>query len=136
MDKSNEEEKKVNVVSPKNILLVEDDVVLRNMYEQRLRMDGYNVLSSSNGEEGYEIFQNNKIDLLITDIMLPRLSGTELIEKIRKNIKGRNLKIIAWSNLADDEEKSKVLNLGVLEYLIKNEISLDKLSETVKKYIS
>lgn len=118
------------------ILLVEDDGVLRNMYEQRLKMDGYNMLCAGDGEEGLELFKDNNIDLLITDIMLPRMSGTELVEKLRKDKKGKTLKIIAWSNLSNEEEQAKLQKLGVSEYLLKNSITLDQLSETVKKYLS
>lgn len=122
--------------SKKTILLVEDDKVLRNMYIQRLKMDGFNVLGAEDGEEGFDIFQKNNIDLLITDIMLPRVSGTELLEKIRNTQKGKNLKALAWSNLALEEEKKQALALGVLEYLVKNQLSLEQLSEIVKKHLS
>lgn len=119
----------------KTILLVEDDSVLRNMYEQRLKMDGYNILTAGDGEEGFKVFQENSIDLLITDIMLPRVSGTELVEKIRGAKKGKSLNIIAWSNLANEEEKEKLTKLGISEYLLKSSLSLDQLSETVKRYL-
>src|SRR4030042_2404991 len=135
-DKNNQEVVQTSDQSSKTILLVDDDTVLRNMYEQRLKMDGYNILTAGDGEEGYEAFQKNPIDLLITDIMLPRLSGTELVEKVKKTKKGKNLNIIAWSNLANDEEKTKVLGFGASEYLVKNAISLDLLSQTVKKYLT
>ena len=120
----------------KTILLVEDDSVLRNMYEQRLKMDGYNILTAGDGEEGFKVFQENSIDLLITDIMLPRVSGTELVEKIRGAKKGKSLNIIAWSNLANEEEIEKLTKLGISEYLLKSSLSLDQLSETVKKHLS
>ena len=120
----------------KTILLVEDDSVLRNMYEQRLKMDGYNILTAGDGEEGFKVSQENSIDLLITDIMLPRVSGTELVEKIRGAKKGKSLNIIAWSNLANEEEKEKLTKLGISEYLLKSSLSLDQLSETVKKHLS
>lgn len=123
-------------VKPKKIiLLVEDDTVLRNMYEQRLKMDGHDILTAGDGEEGYKLFSENKIDLVITDIMLPRVSGTELVEKIKKSKKAKNTPIIAWSNLANEGEKNKLLDFGVSEYLVKSAISLDQLSETVKKYL-
>lgn len=132
-----QEETQISSHVTKTILLVDDDTVLRNMYEQRLKIDGYKIFCAGDGEEGYEVFQGNEgIDLLITDIMLPRVSGTELVEKIRKTKKGKNLKIIAWSNLANEEEKEKLIKLGVLEYLVKSVLSLDQLSETVKKYFS
>lgn len=135
-DKKVQEEAQGSNQSSKTILLVEDDTVLRNMYEQRLKMDGFNMLCAGDGEEGLELYKDNNVDLLITDIMLPRMSGTELVEKLRKDKKGKSLKIIAWSNLSNEEEKARLEKLGVSEYLLKNSITLDQLSETVKKHLS
>lgn len=135
-EKNTQEEVGASSQTSKTILLIDDDTVLRNMYEQRLKMDGYTILTAGDGEEGFELFKVNKIDLLITDIMLPRVSGTELVEKVRKDKKGKTLRIIAWSNLSNEEEQGKLEKLGVSEYLLKNSISLDQLSETVKKYFS
>lgn len=136
-DEQKTEEMKTNSTSDqKTILLVEDDQVLRNMYVQRLKMDGHNVLGASDGEEGFDVFKKEKIDLLITDIMLPRVSGTELLQKIRGTKKGKNLKAIAWSNLSLEDEKKQAESLGILEYIVKNTLTLDQLSETVKKYLS
>jgi DNA-binding response OmpR family regulator len=133
--KTPQKEEQTGNEASKTILLIEDDTVLRNMYEQRLKMDGYSILCAGDGEEGFRMFQENEIGLLVTDIMLPRMSGTELVEKVRKTKKGADLKIIAWSNLANEGEKNKLLDFGVSEYLVKSAISLDQLSETVKKYL-
>ena len=116
------------------ILIVDDDAVLRNMYTQKLKGAGYEVVGAQDGEEAYEIFQKEKFDLVITDIMLPRVSGTEFLEKLRESKKDRNTSVIAWSNLQDEEEKEKALNLGAKEFLHKGSLTLDQVLDIVKKY--
>lgn len=119
----------------KRILIVEDDNVLRNMYSQKLQTDGYEVLSAADGEEALDIFERESFDLIITDIMLPRTSGNELLVKFKSSAKGKNIPIIAWSNLPRGDEKNKALELGAEEYLEKGSLTLVQVSETVKKYL-
>lgn len=117
------------------ILLVEDDQVLTNMYTKKLESEGYQVLNSVDGEGAFEVFLKENIDLVITDIMLPRVSGTEFLEKLRKTSKGKDLPVIVWSNLALEEEKNRALELGANEYIIKGSLTLDQIAQTVKKYL-
>lgn len=117
------------------ILIADDDLVLQKMYSKRLAIDGHTILVASDGQEALDVFNKEKVDLILSDIMMPRVSGLELIGKLRKTAKGKNVPIIAWSNLASDEEKNQALELGANEYLIKGTLSLDQVSETVKKYL-
>lgn len=121
--------------SKSTVLIVEDDSVLKKMYEQKLTSDGYNVFGAADGESGFEIFNSENIDFLLTDIMLPGISGVELLEKIRATTKGKNLPVVAWSNLHDEEIEKKAFDLGVKEFLAKGSLTLDQISEVVKKYI-
>ncbi len=119
----------------KTILIIEDDQVLMKMYVQKLTNEGYNILSAIDGEQGFDTFRKAKIDLVITDIMLPRVSGIEFLEKIRKTPNGKDVPVIAWSNLAREEDKKKVLDLGAQEYIVKGSLTLEQMAETVKKYL-
>lgn len=123
------------VGAKKTILIVEDDQVLMKMYVQKLTSVGYNVLTAIDGEEAGDVFKKNKIDLVITDIMLPRVSGIEFLEKLRKTPKGKKVPVIAWSNLAREEDKNRVVDLGAQEYIVKGTLSLEQMAETVKKYL-
>jgi DNA-binding response OmpR family regulator len=119
----------------KKILIVEDDPVLKNMYSQKLVNAGLDVVTAIDGLEAEEIFKKDKIDIILTDIMLPRVTGFEFMEKIKKTAKGKKVIIIAWSNLQDEETKTKALSLGAVEFLQKNSLSLEDVANTVKKYI-
>jgi DNA-binding response OmpR family regulator len=117
----------------KIVLIIEDDTVLSKMYSQKLQSEGFSVLNAGDGEEGYEMIMKNKVDLVLTDIMLPRVSGIDFLQKLNANKKKSKVPVIAWSNLPDDQENA--LKLGAKEYLIKGQISLDQIAAIVKKYI-
>jgi DNA-binding response OmpR family regulator len=124
------------VESKKRILIIEDDNVLRNMYTRKLQSDGYEVVGTSDGEEAVELFERSDFDMVITDIMLPGMSGNEIIKKLTSKKKGKSATIIAWSNLPPGEQKDTALELGAKEYLEKGSLTLEQVSETVKKYLS
>lgn len=117
------------------ILIVEDDPVLSKMYSEKFKFEGFNVCVALNGEDGLKMATEGKIDIILLDLMLPRLSGSELLAKLRDNEKGKNIKVIALTNLAETEEKNKVLNLGALDYLIKAMQTPEEVVTKVKAYL-
>jgi two-component system sensor histidine kinase and response regulator WspE len=119
----------------KRILIIEDDSVLRKMYSQKLLTDGYEVVGAADGVDAMDIFKREDFDLVITDIMLPGMSGNEILEKIMSTKKGKKIPLIAWSNLPKDDDKNKAIELGAKEYLEKGKLTLEDVSETVKKYL-
>jgi|SRR3989344_6841410 len=135
-NKTSKDKSGVTEVPGKTILLIEDDTVLASMYSQRFTKEGYRVLLARNGEDGLNIIIAEKVDLVLTDIMLPRVSGIEFIEKLKKSPKKKNIPVIAWSNLADESEKEKALALGAKEYLVKGKVTLDEIVQVAKKYLA
>src|SRR3989344_7349024 len=97
----------------RKILLVEDDPVLCKMYTEKFKFEGFEVLVARDGEEGLNLAMNNKVDLILLDIMLPRLSGLDMLEKLRQQSKGADLRVVALTNLAEADEKERALRLGV-----------------------
>jgi DNA-binding response OmpR family regulator len=98
-------EEKVDIKNIPTILIVEDDPVLSKMYTEKFKFEGFQVLTALNGEEGLRLALSEKIDVILLDLMLPRLSGTELLTKLRLDSKGKNIKVIVLTNLAEQEEK-------------------------------
>jgi len=123
-------DKKVN-----SILIVEDDPVLLKMYTEKFTFEGFNVLNAKDGEEALEVSLKESIDIVLLDIMLPRMSGTDYLERLRKNAKGVNIPVVALTNLAEDEEKQRALKLGVKDYLVKAMQTPEQVVEKIKKYI-
>src|SRR3990170_3430272 len=101
------------------ILLIEDDPILSKMYSEKFSNEGFKVLIASDGAIGLEMALKEHIDIILLDIMLPRISGTDLLVKLRNEPKGKNIPVIALTNLADPKEKETAMKLGTKEYLIK-----------------
>ena len=124
------QEKKV-----KTILVVEDDPVLLKMYTEKFTFEGFGVLNAKDGEEAFTVATKGGIDIILLDIMLPRMSGTDFLEKLRQDPKGKNLPVVALTNLAEEGEKQKALKLGVKEYIVKAMQTPEQVVEKIKKYI-
>jgi DNA-binding response OmpR family regulator len=119
----------------KVILIVEDDPVLLKMYSEKFGFEGFKVLVARDGGEALKVAEIEKIDAILLDIMLPRISGTDFLEKFRGSAKGKNIPVIALTNLAAEEEKQRAIKLGVEEYLVKAMQTPEDVVEKVKKYL-
>ena len=120
----------------KIILIVEDDPVLLKMYSEKFNFEGFEVLNAHDGEEALKVALENKVGIILLDIMLPRMSGTDFLEKFRQKEKGKNVPVIALTNLTEEAEKEKALKLGVKAYLVKAMQTPEEVVEKVKKYLS
>ncbi len=101
------------------ILVVEDDPILSKMYTEKFSSEGFKVLTALDGESGLDMALNNKVDIILLDVMLPRISGIDLLKKLRDHEKGKDTLVIVLTNLADPEEKKMAMELGVRDYLVK-----------------
>lgn len=119
----------------KNILLAEDDLFLIDIYVSKLREAGFKVKLAKDGEEALKKLREEKFNLLLLDIVLPKISGWELLEKIKKIQKLKNLKIIILSNLCQKTEVEKGLELGATKYLIKAHYTPSEVVEEIKKIL-
>src|SRR6056297_1550339 len=99
-----------------SILIVDDDKDIRNMIKIYLKNENYNVYTAENGEEALEISENNKIDLIILDIMMPKMSGTDTCMKIREKHK---MPIIFLTAKTEDQDKITGLSAGGDDYITK-----------------
>lgn len=119
------------------ILVIEDDPVLSKMYMEKFTSEGFNVLIALDGESGFDMAVNNKVDIILLDVMLPRVSGIDLLKKLREHEKGKNTLVVVLTNLADPEEKKRALDLGVKDYLVKAMQNpaqvVDKVKEQLRK---
>lgn len=101
------------------ILIIEDDPVLSKMYTEKFTSEGFNVLTALDGESGFDMAVSNRVDIILLDVMLPRVSGIDLLKKLREHEKGKNTLVVVLTNLADSDEKKRALDLGVKDYLVK-----------------
>lgn len=120
----------------KKVFIVEDDDFLRSLTVKRLEKDGYELSVSASGEEAMDGILKAKPDIVLLDLLLPGLSGFEVLKKIRENEATKSLPVIVFSNLGQREDIEKAKALGVNDFLIKANFTLDdvvgKISSLIK----
>lgn len=118
------------------ILLIDDDTLLTRMYQRKLAEDGYEVRTAPDGLEGLEAIRQEKPDLILLDILMPRMNGYETLKRIKENKEWAKIPVLMLTSLDDKpEERKKLKEFGVEEYLIKSALSLPQLSEKVNQYL-
>lgn len=120
----------------KVILIVEDDPVLLRMYTEKFTFEGFAVLTARDGEEALKVATDGHVDIILLDIMLPKMSGTDFLERLRKEVKGNDVPVVALTNLAAQDEKEKALKLGAKEYLVKAMQTPEEVVEKIKDHLS
>lgn len=118
------------------ILIVEDDKTLREMYQLRLSINGYDVLEAKDGEEGLDLAIKEKPDLILLDIMMPKMSGMDVLDIIKSTPETKDIPIIVLTALTDESVKSKGLVYGAEDYLVKSQTMPGQVVEKIEKVLS
>ena len=119
------------------ILIVEDEQYMRDLYIELLKEEGYEVEAAEDGEKAYEMISNNAYDLVLLDLVMPKMSGIAVITKLKdenKPITGFP-KIVILTNLGQDSVIAHAVTLGVRGYIIKSDVTPDKILKEVKDYL-
>jgi len=119
----------------KKILLIEDEEIMINLLEKKLIQEGYQVKVAKNGIEGLEKLKEEKPDLILLDIIMPKMGGFEVMEKISKDPELKEIPIIIISNSGQPVELDKAQKLGAKDWLIKTEFDPQEVIEKVEKQI-
>lgn len=114
------------------ILLVEDDNNLREIYEARLMAEGYEIVSARDGEEALAVAMKEKPDLVISDVMMPKISGFDMLDILRTTEETKNVKIIMMTALSQAEDKERAEKLGADRYLVKSQVTLEDVAKVAK----
>ena len=118
------------------ILIVEDDASLSTLYQRKFESDGFKVLVAHNGEEGLRLASESSPNFILLDNMLPKMSGLEILRRIKSDPKTKNIPAMVLSNLTVKEEREKALELGALDYLSKAGQSPENIVEKVRGYLN
>jgi CheY-like chemotaxis protein len=118
------------------VLLVEDDNNLREIFEMRLQAEGYQTLTAGDGEEALVIAMKDKPDLIIADVMMPKMSGFEMLETLRKTPEVANIKVIMMTALGQAEDQVRGAKLGVIKYLVKSQVTLEDFARVVREVLA
>jgi DNA-binding response OmpR family regulator len=120
----------------KRILIADDDALLRDSLTKVLSARGYEVHQAGDGEEAFSSAQSSVPDLLITDIMMPKLGGMDLMEKIRHTVWGENIPIIVLTVKDQDiADVNRTMQVRTVAYLSKSEISTEGVAVLVDQYL-
>ncbi|PJE69991.1 response regulator [Candidatus Shapirobacteria bacterium CG10_big_fil_rev_8_21_14_0_10_48_15] len=121
----------------KKILIVEDEQYLRELYEEIIKDEGFAVDTAKDGWEGYSAMSKGGYDLVLLDIMLPKLDGLEILQKLKKAglPKKANKKVVILTNLSKDLAIAHGLELGCDGYLIKSDLTPDQVIKSVKGFL-
>ncbi len=120
----------------KKILLVEDDDGLASVYKMRLESEGFNVNRVPNGENALSEAIEFKPDLVLLDVMMPKISGFEVLDILRNTAETKGIKVIMLTALSQDKDKAKAKELGADDFLVKSQVVIADVIERVKHHLS
>lgn len=117
------------------VLLVEDDNDLANVYETRLQAEGFKTHRVANGEEALSAVMQIKPGLILLDVMMPKVSGFDVLDILRNTPETANVKVIMLTALSQDTDKQRAESLGVDEYLVKSQVVIADVVDKVKQHL-
>lgn len=113
------------------ILVVEDTELLRRMYADKLQQDGYRVLVASDGLEALSALRTETPDLILLDLIMPKMSGLEVLELVKRDPRLKDIPVLILSNLGQDDDIHRGISMGAIDYLIKNDARPADVSEKI-----
>lgn len=120
----------------KRILFVEDDDALASVYLVRLQAEGFEVQRVANGEDALATAITFKPNLVLLDVMMPKVSGFDVLDILRNTPETANLKIVMLTALSQESDKKRAEDLGVDDYLVKSQVVISDVIDRIKKHLN
>jgi two-component system chemotaxis sensor kinase CheA len=120
---------------PPKILVVDDSITTRSLEKGILEVHGYRVQTAVDGEEALATLRREKVDLVITDVQMPRMDGFQLLEAIRKDSSMASLPVIVVTSVENEEEQKRGLSLGADAYIVKRKFDQRDLLDTIRQIL-
>ena len=117
------------------IMVVEDDQSLREIYSIRLTAEGYEVVSAGDGEEALAIAVKEKPDLILSDVMMPKISGFDMLDILRSTPETKSIKVIMMTALSSDDQRKRGEGLGADRYLVKSQVGIEDVITAIKEVL-
>ncbi len=118
---------------PKTILIVEDETPLRSALQEKFTREGFSVLEARDGEEGLKMAIEKHPDIILLDIIMPKMDGLTVLKKLHEDPKDKEIPVILLTNLSDDQQVAEAIKEGVYEYLVKSDWKIADLVKEVKE---
>ena len=119
--------------SVKKILFIEDESALQKTFGDVLRQEGYETISALDGEVGLRLAKDKKPDLILLDLVLPKMHGFEVLKELKSAPETKDIPIVVLTNLEGVADVDKAIELGATTYLVKAQYSLEEVVEKIKK---
>ena len=117
------------------VMIVEDDTSLREIYSIRLTAEGYEVVSAGDGEEALAVAVREKPDLVISDVMMPKISGFDMLDILRSTPETKDIKVIMMTALSSEDQRKRGEGLGADRYLVKSQVGIEDVINTVHEVL-
>jgi len=118
------------------IMLVEDDKSLREIYGVRLLAEGYDIVSASDGEEALAMAIKERPQLIVSDVMMPKISGFDMLDILRSTTETKNIKVIMMTALSSEEQRTRGESLGADRYLVKSQVGIEDVVRVVHEVLA
>lgn len=119
------------------VLLVEDDQILARLYQAKFQKEGFEIKLSFDGQEGFDSMKSFSPDLVILDLIMPKVDGFSFLQKVKDDseLSKRGTPILVLSNLGQEADIKKAIDMGAKDFFVKADVSLSQMVEKVRKYL-
>ena len=125
----------MTVKAGKTVLVVEDDNFLIKAYEAHLAKAGFHVRTALDGVEAVESLKKVMPDIILLDLVMPRMDGFDVLEEMQKKSEWKKIPIVVVSNLGQESDRDRSLKLGAVEYIVKSDFSLQEIVGLINKHL-
>jgi CheY-like chemotaxis protein len=119
----------------KKILIIEDEDIMRNLLDKKLQAAGYQISTAKDGQEGFDLLKKEGFDLVLSDIIMPKMGGFEVMEKMNLDPVLKNIPIIVVSNSGQPVELDQAKRFGAKDWLVKTEFDPQEVIVKIKKLL-
>ncbi len=118
------------------ILITEDDLLMSRMYQKIFTFEGYEVVIAADGEEGLEKARTEKPTMILLDVMMPKLNGLQVLEKLKMDPELKSIPVIMLTNLAGQQDAEAAMSKGAVKYIVKSEYEPKQIVTMVKDILA
>lgn len=118
------------------ILITEDDPLMSRMYQKIFTFEGFEVIMAADGQEGLDKIRSEKPTLVLLDVMMPKLNGMEVLEKLKADPETKSIPVIMLTNLASQQDADNAMLKGAVKYIVKSENDPKQVADMVKEILA
>ena len=114
------------------VAIIEDDQAISQMYRIKFEAEGFEVETAENGKLGLELVEKMRPDIILLDLMMPEMTGDQMLEKLRQTDWGKDIKVIILTNMGEQEAPDSLKSLNVRRFIVKAELTPRQVAEMIK----